>query len=102
MFRNSPQLFVLIQSYAGSHCYSEKIVENRIKIRDMIEEFFEEKVKHLVAKLDPAPPVIYTIDFYVSPDLDHLGIIEINEGPPIAGFSFSFSFFFFFVWTTFF
>eukprot|EP00008_Paramoeba_atlantica_P006562 CAMPEP_0201476592 /NCGR_PEP_ID=MMETSP0151_2-20130828/1772_1 /ASSEMBLY_ACC=CAM_ASM_000257 /TAXON_ID=200890 /ORGANISM="Paramoeba atlantica, Strain 621/1 / CCAP 1560/9" /LENGTH=398 /DNA_ID=CAMNT_0047857007 /DNA_START=43 /DNA_END=1236 /DNA_ORIENTATION=+ len=74
-----------IQTYAGSYSYSKKIVENKLKIRDMIESFFEEKVKHVVAKLDPAPPSIYTMDFYVSPSLDHVGIIEINEGPPIAG-----------------
>ena len=71
-------------------------MENKLKIRDMIESFFEEKVKHVVAKLDPAPPSIYTMDFYVSPSLDHVGIIEINEGPPIAGFFFLFFSFFLF------
>ena len=66
-----------IQEYS-TYTYVPDIVAKKILIRDKIVQYFENEIRDkLEAEVDV--PLIYTLDFYVSPDLSKIFLIEVNE-----------------------
>ena len=66
-----------IQEYS-TYTYVPDIVAKKTLIRDKIVQYFENEIRDkLEAEVDV--PLIYTLDFYVSPDLSKIFLIEVNE-----------------------
>ncbi|MDP2436764.1 MAG: hypothetical protein Q8P67_13525 [archaeon] len=64
-------------------CFVSQISSQRDAIKARITTFWEQRVRHLIPEHVPD----YTMDLVLSPDLEQVLIVELNNPPPVAGTS---------------